>query len=62
MESFLSKAGEYLIAQGPIGLLCAWLAYDKWRGDKRNDSLTLELKELAKDAYGVLAVIKDKIK
>lgn len=69
MEVFIIKVLEYLLAQGAIGILCIALFVQILRESKRNDKLEAEvaalaeeLKELAKDAYGVLAVIKDRLK
>ena len=69
MEAFLLKVFEYLLAQGPLGILCISLFVQIIRESKRNEKLqaevatmAAELKELAKDAYGVLAVTKDRLK
>jgi len=69
VEAFLLKVFEYLLAQGPLGILCISLFVQIIRESKRNEKLqaevatmAAELKELAKDAYGVLAVTKDRLK
>lgn len=62
MDALLVKVGDWLLQQGALGILCIVLGLLLYRESTRNDKLMLELKELAKDGYGVLAVIKDKIK
>lgn len=69
MDTLITKVGDYLVAQGPIGILCIVLAVLLWRSTKqtdaerkRNDLQAAELKELAKDSIGINAVLKDRLK
>jgi hypothetical protein len=62
MDDLLKKAGDILFQLGLPGLVIGYLAWQNYRKDLRIEKLVEELQELAKDAYGVLAVIKDKIK